>query len=133
MNPVPAPSPRQVTLHLRKSEKIFRVMNSAWAEHKGSLMCWRLISKVRVDGRIEAIHFIHYKDGSETVSAHIVLPEAKFGDLLAKIREAIEQFVPAIPLEVGELSDFDEIEFGPYFVHDPEAEAKLRARGINLP
>lgn len=128
--PAPSGAPRKAALHMRKGEVIYRVASTAWAEYNGGTLCWRVISKRRLDGRIEAIHFIAQRDASDLISAHIVVVEAKFGSLLEKIQEAIESFVPGLALRAGELTEFDQVEFGTYFIHDPEAEERLRKKGL---
>ena len=125
--------PHKASLHMRKGEQIFRVATTGWAENKGELLCWRVISKRRLDGRVEAMHFIARRDAADLVSAHVVLPEKKFGDFLAKIEEAIQQFAPGLKMRSGELPEFDQVEFGTYFIHDPEAEERLRKKGLLPP
>lgn len=128
---VPPPGgPKKAALHMRKGETIYRVASTAWAEHQGAPICWRVVAKKRLDGRVEAIHFIARRDASDLVSAHVVVPEAKFPEFLAKIEEAIDKFAPGLKLRSGELTEFDDVEFGPYFIHDPEAEERLRKRGL---
>ncbi|KAF0244386.1 MAG: hypothetical protein FD180_2569 [Planctomycetota bacterium] len=133
--PVPPRSdgPRKAALHMRKGESIHRVATTPWAEHEGARLCWRVVSKMRLDGRVEAMHFIARQDASDLISAHVVLPEGKFCDFLAKIEEAIQQFAPGLKLRSGALAEFDQVEFGPYFVHDPEAEERLRKKGLLPP
>jgi hypothetical protein len=125
--------PRKAALHMRKGEAIHRVASTPWAEYQGAPLCWRVVSKKRLDGRIEAMHFIARKEASDLVSAHVVLPEAKYADFLSKIEEAIQQFAPGLKIRSGELSEFDHVEFGPYFIHDPEAEERLRKKGLLPP
>lgn len=125
--------PRKAALHMRKGEAIHRVASTDWAEHKGSRLCWRVVSKRRLDGRIEAMHFIAQAEANDLVTAHVVLPEAKFEAFIAKVEEAIQQFVPGLRLRAGELGEFDAIEFGTYFIHDPEAEERLRKKGLLPP
>ena len=96
-------------------------MTTPWTDGQGGQICWRLISKRRLDGRIEVIHFIRKRDGEELVSAHVVCAEDKFEGLMGKIGEAISKFAPALPMKIGPLSDFDDVEFGPYFLYDPQA------------
>ncbi|MEK7466856.1 MAG: hypothetical protein AAB074_05510 [Planctomycetota bacterium] len=125
--------PRKASLHMRKGEQIFRVATTDWAENNGGFLCWRVVAKKRLDGRVEAMHFIARRDAADLLSAHVVLPEAKFGDFLAKIEEAIQQFAPGLKMRSGDLSEFDQVEFGTYFIHDPEAEARLRQKGLLPP
>jgi hypothetical protein len=126
-------APRRAALHLRKGERIFRVATTPWAEHKGSEVCWRVISKVRLDGRVEALHFICQRKGGDLIAAHVVFPEAKFGKFIEDVTQAIRTMVPEIPVKVGELTEFDEAEFGPYFVHDPGLDDTLKEKGIRFP
>lgn len=121
--------PRRAALFMRKGEAIHRVASTEWVLNKGETICWRVVSKRRLDARIEAMHFIAKKDLSDLVVAHVVFPEPKFDDFLAKIAQAIEQFAPGLRLRVGELPEFDAVEFGTYFVHDPEAEERLKRHG----
>lgn len=108
-------------LNLRKGETIHRVMTTPWTSGTGGDVCWRLISKRRLDGRLEIIHFIRMRAGNELISAHVVCAEDKFEGLVEKIREAIGKFAPGLAMKIGPLSDFDAIEFGPYFIYDPGA------------
>jgi hypothetical protein len=135
-----SPVDRKIVLHLRKGESIWKVMSTPWAAArlpmapgKTAEVSWRVISKKRGDGRIEAIHFIKCRDGAEQAPVHVVLMESKFQDFLSKIRLAIEQFAPGTPMKVGDLSDFDELEFGPCFVRDPDIEEKVKAKGLWFP
>ena len=80
-------------------------------------------------GRIEVVHFIRQRSGIEMLSAHVVCAEAKFEDLLTKIKNAIWQFAPGLAIRVGRLQDFDPIEWGAYFVYDPGLDEHLKKRG----
>lgn len=137
MMPPPPPmkphGPRRAALFMRKGEAIHRVASTEWVLNKGETICWRVVSKRRLDARIEAMHFIAKKDLSDLVIAHVVFPESKFDDFLSKIAQAIEQFAPGLRLRIGELPEFDSVEFGTYFVHDPEAEERLKKKGLAPP
>ncbi|MCE9580936.1 MAG: hypothetical protein K8T20_00315 [Planctomycetes bacterium] len=128
--PPPSDAPRKAALHMLKGEAIYRVASTDWTEYKGETLCWRVAAKRRLDGRIETIHFIARRDASDLVSVHVVVVEAKFPSLLEKFQEAIESFVPGLSLRAGELTDFDVVEFGTYFLHDPEAEERMRKKGL---
>ncbi len=124
----PPPPPRKAALHMRKGEQIHIVATTPWVMHKGARICWRIISKKRLDSRIEAMHFIAQATAGDMVSAHVVLPAPKLGDFLKKCEQAIQVFVPELRLESGPLTKFDEAEFGPYFLYDPDAYDRLRAK-----
>ncbi|MBI2923687.1 MAG: hypothetical protein HYY18_21735 [Planctomycetes bacterium] len=119
----------RIFISLRKGEQAHSLMTTPWHEGKGGEMCWRLISKKRLDGRIEVVHFIRQKSGIEMLSAHVVCAENKLEDLLAKIKNAIWQFAPGLEIRVGRMEDFDPVEWGPYFVFDAGLDERLKKKG----
>ncbi|MDQ7779753.1 MAG: hypothetical protein RDV41_08590 [Planctomycetota bacterium] len=83
-------------LHVAKGEQVYKLGVSPWLEDPISRrhVMYTLVSKVRRDKRIEALHYTQRENGSRYIVAHLVFEERKFREVVASIEITIRKFFP---------------------------------------
>jgi len=85
-------------LRVRSGESVYRILTTPWIYGGKTTVIFRVISKIRRDGRIEVMHYTETEKGKFTVAAHAVMKEEKFEKFLAMVQTAINRVVPGTHL-----------------------------------
>ena len=85
-------------LRIRPGERIYRILTTPWIFGGKTTIIFRVISKVRRDGRIEVMHYSETQKGKFTEAAHAVFVEEKFPRFLRMVELALSQMFPGIQM-----------------------------------
>ncbi len=85
-------------LRIASGERIYRILTTPWVFGGPTSVIFRIISKVRRDGRIEVMHYTETQKGTFTPAAHAVMDETKFPTFLRMVQTAIYNKFPGLGL-----------------------------------
>jgi hypothetical protein len=94
-------------IEVKKGESIYKIIRSPWLKDSDGPVMFKLLSKKRRDGQIEAVFLTERSGGIKHVLTRAVNPEEKFMDVANAFREAVWQFFPDVDLAVEEVEPID--------------------------
>ncbi len=86
-------------LEVNKGESPYKIIRSPWLKDKEGPILFKLLSKKRCDGQIEAV-FVTERKTHKTILGRTIIPEEKFTDAANAFREGVWQFFPKVDLEI---------------------------------
>ena len=93
----------QAILEVKKGEQPYKIIRSPWLKDSDGPVLFKMLSKLRADGEIEAAYVVERKSGRKTVIARTTTPEDKFMDAISAFREMVWQQFPDADLRVEEV------------------------------
>ncbi len=97
----------QAILEVKNNERPYQVVRSPWLKDSSGPMLFKMLSKIRPDGQIEAAYVIERRNGCKTVLARTTTSEEKFNDAVSAFRTMVWQFFPDVDLKLEEIEPID--------------------------
>ena len=85
-------------LRIAPGESVYRIFTTPWVYGGKVQVIFRVISKLRRDGRIEVMHYTETNEGKYVPAAHAVMTEEKLPRFLAMVGGAVNRFFPGLSL-----------------------------------
>lgn len=86
-------------LRLGPGEYLYKVAATPWLRTaEGPPIVFRVLTKVRRDGRLEVFHFSQREGGRRVVAMHAVIPELAYPRVMASIQLTVFRFFPGAEL-----------------------------------
>ncbi len=83
-------------LRIAAGEAVYRIFTTPWVYGGEVQVIFRVISKLRRDGRIEVVHYTETNKGKYVTAAHAVMKEEKLPQFLAMAQAAVNRFFPGL-------------------------------------
>ena len=93
-------------LEVKKGEQPYKIIRSAWLKDKDGPVLFKLLSKKRCNGQIEAVFVVERKT-QKIILGRSVVQEVRFIDVASAFRKMVWQYFPNIDLQVEDVEPVD--------------------------
>ena len=97
----------QAILEIKQGERPYRIIRSDWLKDSDGLVLFKLLSKLRADGKIETAYVVERRNGRKTILATTVTNVDKFMDAVSAFRQLVWQIFPDADLRLEDVMPID--------------------------